>query len=249
MSAVAVARGGKRLLVPWPNGARRCAREGEAAFTLVEVVVAMMIMMLALATLALVLTRAYASVALSGQSQQASNLGSAVIAEMESLPWAEISNGLSASDATFVGDSGASGNIVSIGGGSYCFEGLPLVVGGAAPSASGCSSASTSWYNLPSLAACENSVAPGASGSFPVYGGGYLAHQDCVDLNGTHFEVAVYPTGVGGQPLSSEVQVTVAVSWGGTGSTTSKDGTSTHVTDSAILSCGTTDGLSTTGCG
>jgi type II secretory pathway pseudopilin PulG len=228
-----------------PAGQRRRAPRvsSEGGLTLVEVVIAMMIMMVAVAALGVVITNAFAAVALSRQSQQATNLANAVLAQDEALAWPTIADGLDSSDPTFTGDAGAGENMVS-GNGGYCFEGMPLVVNGT--SASSCTGTSTSWYNLPSLGTCQSSVAPGAS--FPVTtsgGNSYLTHQDCVTLNGTNFEVGVYPTALSGVALTSQVQLTIEVSWG---TATSEKGTTTHVSDSAVLTCGTTDGLSAVGC-
>jgi hypothetical protein len=218
--------------------------EAENGLTLVEVVVAMMIMMLAIVTLAAIMTNAFAAVALSRQSQQATNLAGSVLAEDEALPWSTLAYGLLSTDATFVGDRGVVGNIVA-GAGGFCFEGMPLVVDGSSTSA--CGGTSISWYNLPALASCMTSVGP--NGAFPAetFGGvSYLAHQECVKMNGTNFEIGVYPTAVsGGIATTSQIRVTIEVSWG---MATSDAGSTTHVSDSAVLSCGTTDGLSVIGC-
>jgi type II secretory pathway pseudopilin PulG len=237
------ARGPSRLAQAPPLRPPGGAGLPEAAFSLIEVVIAMAVLMLALAGLAVVITDAFAAVALSRQSQQADYLASAVLAQDEALPWATLSEGLSSSDANFLADEGASHNIVPTSGG-YCFEGMSLVVGASA--ASSCTGTSSTWYNLAPLATCQASVAP--TTSFPEVTSGstsYLAHEQCVDLNGTNFQIGVYPTKVGAEPLTAELQVTVEVSWG---SATSQNGTSTHVSDSVVLTCGTTDGLSSAGC-
>jgi prepilin-type N-terminal cleavage/methylation domain-containing protein len=213
------------------------AAHSQEGFTLIEVMVAITVMVLAFAVLGVVLTGALAAVSNSRQSQQATNLADAVIAQDEALPWTTISDGLVSTDTTFTGDEGTSRNIVP-GTGGYCFEGLFVVVGGAVPTS--CNGTSTTWYPLPSLGLCGTSVAP--STSFPVTGSSYLAHETCVQMNGTDFEVGIFPTEVSGATPSTEVQVTVAVSWGS--GTTSSTGTDTHVSDSAIITCGTTDGLS-----
>jgi hypothetical protein len=197
----------------------------------------MTIMMVAMAALALVLTNAFAAVAVSRESQQATGLADAVLAQDEALPWTTIEDGLVSSDPTFSGDEGPSANLVA-GSGGYCFEGLALVVGGSVPT--GCPAAGA-WYNLPALGLCQSSVQP--NGSFPVTSSGgdyYLTHQECVKRNGTSFEIGVYPTQVAGVPIQDEVEVAIVVSWG---TATSQGGADTHITDSAILACGTTDGL------
>jgi type II secretory pathway pseudopilin PulG len=211
---------------------------GRDGFTLVEVMVAMMIIMLAFAVLGVVLTGAFTAVSVSRQSQQATNLADSVIAQDEALPWTTLSNGLLSTDTTFAGDEGSSKNIIQ-GTNGYCFEGLSLVVGGTVPTS--CTGISATWHALPVLSSCAASVAP--STSFPVTGSSYLAHETCVQMNGTDFEIGVFPIQVSGTTPAMEVQVTVAVSWGG-GTTSSTTGSDTHVSESAIITCGTTDGLS-----
>jgi hypothetical protein len=209
--------------------------------------IAVMIMMLAIAALGLVMTRAFAAVALGRQSQQATNLADAMIAQVEATAWTTVEDGLLSTDVTFTGDEGLGSNIVP-GASGYCFEGLPVIVEGTA--GTGCGGTSTTWYNLPAQASCASSVAPNVSSPLLASGGNYyLVHQECVSMNGTNYEIGVYPTQVGSAPPQVTVQVTVAVSWG-TG--TSSDGTTTHVTESAIFSCGTTynltNGLPPGGC-
>jgi type II secretory pathway pseudopilin PulG len=220
------------------RGATHLTNDGQVGFTLVEVMVAIMIMMLAIALLGVVLIGAFAAVSGSRQSQQATNLADAVIAQDEALPWTTISDGLISTDTTFTGDEGT-GKDIAQGTSGYCFEGLSMVVGGAVPT--GCTGTSTTWYNLPLLSSCATSVAP--STTFPVTASSYLTHETCVQMNGTNFEIGVFPTEVNGTTPSTEVQITVAVSWGSL-KTSSITGSDTHVTDSAIITCGTTDGLS-----
>jgi len=215
----------------------------QGGMTLVEVMVAIMIMMMAMAALALVLTNAFASVSLSGQQQQAANLAADALAQYEALPLATLGDGLLAADPTLTADEGVGHDVVS-GTGGYCYEGLPLVVGASVPTS--CAGTSTTWYNLPALATCSASIAPDVAVPTTTSAGtAYLVHQRCVAVDGTHFEVAVFPTEVTGTSLVQEVQLTVAVSWG---SATSLGGGDTHVSDSAVLSCGTTAGLSGSGC-
>lgn len=207
-------------------------------FSLIEVLVAMMIIMIAMASLALVLTRAYAAVNGSRQAQQASNLAQDALAQYEALPWTTVSDGLLLTDPTFVGDEGPGENITS-GVGGYCFEGLSLVVNSSQPS--GCAGTSTTWYNLPLISPCGVAIAPDVSTPTVMSGGSaYLVHERCVLYNGTSFEIAAFPTQVGSTPSAEEVMMTVAVSWG---TAPTLDGVATHVTAAAIMSCGTTNGL------
>lgn len=220
---------------------------GDKGLTLIEVMIAVMILMLAMAALGLVMTRAFAAVALGRQSQQATNLADAVIAQDEATAWTTIEDGLLSTDATLTGDEGATSNIVP-GASGYCFEGLPVIVEGTA--GTGCSGTSSTWYNLPALASCASSVAPNVSNPVLASGGNYyLVHQECVSMNGTNYEIGVYPSQVGSASPSVAVQITVAVSWG---TAASSNGTMSHVTESAIFSCGTTynltNGLPPGGC-
>jgi prepilin-type N-terminal cleavage/methylation domain-containing protein len=206
-------------------------------FTLVEVIIAMLIMMLAMTGLAFIITNAFAAVATSRTNQQAANLADAALAQDEALPWTTLSYGLNSSDGTFSGDAGAGHNMAVVVGG-WCYEGAALVVGGTA--AGSCVGSSTTWYNLAQLSTCQASLAP--SGPAPTY----LVHQECVKLNGQTFEIGTYPTVVAsaGWP-AKEVQVTAVVSWG---SATVTNGGVNRVSSSLILSCGATDGLSASGC-
>ncbi len=226
---------------------RQALPDGDHGLTLIEVMIAVMILMLAIAALGLVMTRAFAAVALGRQSQQATNLADAMIAQVEATAWTTVEDGLLSTDVTFTGDEGLGSNIVP-GASGYCFEGLPVIVEGTA--GTGCSGTSSTWYNLPVQASCASSVAPNVSSPLLASGGNYyLVHQECVSMNGTNYEIGVYPTQVGSASPQVTVQITVAVSWG-TG--TSSDGTTTHVSESAIFSCGTTynltNGLPPGGC-
>lgn len=279
--------------------------EGQDGFTLVEVLVAVVIVTIAVVSMTAVLSRSFASVGFSRQDQQAVNLASSTLAQVEALPWqtaqltvasgtsevttltvSPLQEAIRANDqivvvdqavtpvyapsmtasAASVGatsisltsstnlafalpigasvlDIGAVGygllgttdstfsadtNIVA-GTGGWCFEASPLVVGGT--TASSCTGTGTTWAQLPVTASCAStSVAP-SSAPVPLY-----PHHACVVMDGTTFEIAVYPTQVGSNSIYQEVQVTVAVSWS---ATASPGGLDRHVTDTAIVgNCG-----------
>lgn len=234
-------RSGPRLSPPEPVGAgpseqlRPLCITKESGFSLIEVMFAIMILVLAMTTMALILTRAFAAVATSNFSQQATELADAVIAQDEALPWSTLQDGLYSQDPTLSSDT----NIAY----GYCFEGMDLIVDGKLGT---CSQPWTgSWANPPGGTTCASSIAPDVAP--PVYQDQsspipYLNHRQCVQLDGEGqtFEISVYPTATSTSTLLDQLELTVVVSWGTAGTS---DGTSTHLTDSAVLSCGATGGL------
>lgn len=210
----------------------------ERGFTLIEVMFALMILVLAMTTMALILTRAFAAVATGNFSQQATELADAVIAQDEALPWPTLQDGLDPEDPALPSDSN-----ITPGTTGYCFEGMGLVVDGKAGT---CTQPWTgSWANPSAGTTCASSIAPDVAP--PVYQDQsgptpYLNHQQCVQLDGQGqaFEISVYPTAASPSAWPDQLEVTVVVSWGAAGTA---GGAATHLTDSAMLSCGTTGGL------
>jgi hypothetical protein len=200
--------------------------------------IAVAIIMLVLATLAFVVTRAFAAVAKGSFSQEAAELADSVIAQEEALPWGTLGEGLSTNDPGFTADGGSTGNI-SAGTTGYCFEGMPLVANGS--SGTGCSTTGA-WANPALSSSCTSSIEPTSAG-FPLYNTSYLAHQECIQLDGegAKFEASVYPTATSSSSPLLQEEITVVVSWG----TGTDSGQATHVTDSAILGCDATGGLPT----
>lgn len=206
-----------------------------SGFSLIEVMIAAAIVALAIAATALVMTRAFAAISTSTSAQEATELADAVLAQDEALPWNSLKMGLSStSDPSFALDE-AYGNIYKDSStNAYCFEQLPLIVGGTTGT---CSTPWTGrWANPAVGTSCPSSVAP-ASGNFPP---AFLPHEQCVRLNqeGTTFEVSVYPTGTA--LGAEEEELTVVVSWGAAGA---NSGEPTHVSASVNVSCGATAGL------
>jgi prepilin-type N-terminal cleavage/methylation domain-containing protein len=210
--------------------------EKQRGFSLVEVMFAIMILVLAMTTMALILTKAFAAVATGNFSQQATELADSIIAQDEALPWSTLQNGLSSQDPTLSSDS----NITSESG-SYCFEGMSLIVNGTPGT---CSPSWTGTWSNPSVGTtCASSIAPDLT--WPVYQNGstpYLNHQQCVQLDGQGqtFEISVYPIANSASAWPDQLELTVVVSWGTAGTS---GGAPTHLTDSSILSCGATGGL------
>src|ERR1700730_14632015 len=64
-----------------------CDRRRGEGFTMIEVMVAATIVMIAVVSLGAVLARSFSSVGFSRQDQQASSLASSVLAQVEALPW------------------------------------------------------------------------------------------------------------------------------------------------------------------
>jgi type II secretory pathway pseudopilin PulG len=219
----------------------------ENGFSLIEVMVAMLIIMISAIALAAVLTRTVAAVSMSRQSQQASNLASAALAEVESLPWttgsglpnsSDANYGLSASDVT------SDSNLTSDGSGGYCFEGMHVIVQGVA--GTGMCSSSWQWANVASSSSCQGSLV-----SLPSVVAGTAPldpHVACVVINGTQFNISAYPTQVASSAgsVNLEVEFTVVVTWHGTGAT-SFNGTDTRIADTLIV-CGPPSGSHTRTC-
>ncbi|HET9059975.1 MAG TPA: hypothetical protein VFN61_08645 [Acidimicrobiales bacterium] len=217
-------------------------------FSIIEVMIAGLIMLIAAVSLGAVMLNATAAVALSQQSQQASELAAGVIAEVEGLSWATVSNGLNnnaASDPYFAGDVNISG--ASLAAGNQCFEGMPLVVtGSVAPSCpAGSSQGGPSYPWQPvSGPTCATALSTtlAISTTAPL-----VPHLSCVTLagaatGGTTFEIAVYPTLLSGSSVSAtgaQIEVTVVVTWG---SGSAQPGTGrARVTDTVVVTdCGTT---------
>ena len=125
--------------------------KSENGFSLVEVMVSILIIMLAAVALAAVLTQTVAAVSFSRQSQQASNLAAAALAEVESMPWTTGTGLPNSGDANYgltSTDVASDSNLTTDGAGGYCFEGMHVVVQGVA--GAGTCSSSWEWANVSS---------------------------------------------------------------------------------------------------
>ena len=210
----------------------------EGGFTVIEVMIACSILLVATLALAAVSTGSVVAVARSQQDQEASNVAASVVAEAEALPWSTISQGLSSgSDGYYSSDSNIAGS---------CFEGAPLVVDGSAtssPCPSGSSPGGPSYpWQAVSGPSCSGSLAAAVTGSSTLP---LVPHQSCVTLpagaGSADFEIAAYPTLYSGSSVAAagaQVELTVVVTWGGgVSASTGED----RVTDTVLLTdCGTT---------
>ena len=221
--------------------------DAEAGFSLIEVMVAVLIMMIGAVALAAVLTRTVAAVSMSRQSQQASNLAEATLSEIESLPWTTGSGLPNSSDANYgltSSDLTSDSNLTSDGSGGYCFEGMHVIAQGLA--GAGTCSTTWQWTNVASSETCQGSLM-----SLPSVSAGTAPldpHVTCVVINGTQFNIAVFPTEVGSSGAASvnlEVEFTVVVSWDGSG--TSLNGSDTRISDT-LIACGPPSGSHTRTC-
>jgi type II secretory pathway pseudopilin PulG len=221
----------------------------ENGFTLVEVMVSILIIMLAAVALAGVLTQTVAAVSVSRQSQQASNLAAAALAEVESMPWTTGSGLPNSGDANYgltSTDVASDSNLTSDGAGGYCFEGMHVVVQGAA--GTGTCGSSWQWANVSSAQGCQNSLVSLPSviaGTAPLN-----PHVTCVLVNGTTFSISAYPTQTSANgaavPVNLGVEYTAVVTWDGT-SNKSLDGSDPRVSDTVIV-CGAPNGSHTRTC-
>ncbi len=244
--------------------ARAKRARGADGFSIVEVMVALVVVMLAAVTLALVMTNAVTAVSLGQQSQAASNLAASVAAEAEALPWATLEEGLSGTDPNLVTDEKSGGNVgQATGSGTYyCYEGQPLFVSGAgnlmaatsAPQCptSGQGSSGWTWYNPSwSTGSCYQGLAAELAAVSPA-DVPLSSHAICVTENSTKYSVIVYPTVAQGSSYPpTEIQVSVVVTW----SAGSSPGTGlTRVTNTVLITqcrvSGTppTDGGTATAC-
>jgi type II secretory pathway pseudopilin PulG len=229
-----------------PRGAP--PRRAADGFTLVEVMVAVLIIMVGAIALAGVLTRTVAAVSLSRQSQQASNLAASTLAEVEAMPWTTGSGLPNSGDANYglsSTDVSSDSNLASDGSGGYCFEGMHVVVQGVA--GTGACSSTWQWANVKPLQSCQNSLVllPSViAGTAPL-----SPHLTCVLVNGTEFNIGMYPSqvisGGAGVSVNLEVEFTAVVTWDGSG--TSLDGADTRVSDTVIV-CGAPSGSHTRTC-
>jgi len=184
----------------------------ERGLSLIEVVMASVILMIAVFSLTDVLINSMVQTAYSRQQSEATNLANQTMEEVRALPWATMQAGMNPGDnldATF--SPTVDPNISSASGGSgYCFEGSPIDVASVV-SNSGCPSA-TSWQDPTCLAQDATASPPGAgtiASPAPI-----SPHQACYLVGSFSYGVDVYITGTTGEssPLT-ELTATVVVTW------------------------------------
>jgi hypothetical protein len=186
----------------------------ERGLSLIEVVMASVILMIAVFSLTDVLINSMVQTAYSRQQSEATNLANQTMEEVRALPWATMQAGMNPGtptppDATF--SSTVDPNISSAYGGiGYCFEGSPIdvasiVTGSSCPLA-------TSWQDPTCLAQAATLPPPGA-GSIgspaPI-----SPHQACYLVGSFSYAVDVYITGTTGESSPpSTLTATVVVTW------------------------------------
>jgi Tfp pilus assembly protein PilV len=196
-------------------------RQGRASddqgFSLIEVVMASVVLMIAVFSLTDVLINSMVQTAYARQKSQATNLANQTMEEVRALPWTTIELGMNPtgnSDPTFT--TSADPNITPSGTG-YCFEGSPIDV--ASVDAGSCSLTSTSWQDPPCLAQAATTPPPAAGAIVNSAPGNWppiSPHQACYLVGSFTYAVDVYITGSTGvsyaggntQPLTATVVVT-----------------------------------------
>jgi Tfp pilus assembly protein PilV len=189
-------------------------RKSEEGFTLIELVIATLVLIIAVLSLTTVLVNSLTDSTYARQRLAASNLANQTVEEIRALPWADIDLGMSSSDISGSGDANISGN---------CFEGQPLDVGGTV-TGSACALGSTTFTKASCLSASPLSSPPSASslGTTQVGSVTYYApidpHQACYQVGTYKFGVDVYITGATGESYTSgtntvPLTATVVVSW------------------------------------
>ncbi len=184
------------------------ARESDEGFTLIEVIIAMLILMMVMMSMTTVLINSMSETAYARQRSDATNLANETVEEIRSLQWNTLETGMSTSDILASGDT----NIVA-----NCFEGAPLDV---ASIVGAQSCADPSWVDPPCLSHTATSPPPAASALTGTVATGYAPispHQACYLVGSQTYGVDVYITGVSNssyltgsnQPLTA----TVVVSW------------------------------------
>jgi Tfp pilus assembly protein PilV len=228
----------------------------EEGFSLLEVMIAMLVLITAIFSLTYVLVNSLADTAYARQRVAATNLANQTLEEVRALPWSVIEGGMNATELTANGtycglsqsscDPNLAAVTVTVDGvpsTGYCFEGYPLDVGTAggsvvAGSSTDCansgSTASTAWSDPDCLSVSSSHLGapPSATSLYspaPIY-----PHQACYTVGSLTYAVDVYLTGVAGAtyPGSQPLTATVVVTWG----RPLRQGLSDHVVSTTVLS-------------
>lgn len=217
---------------------RRFRSGEEDGFSLLEVMIAMLVLMTAIFSLTYVLVNSLADTAYARQRVAATNLANQTLEDVRALPWSVIEGGMSSTELTAnetycsLSQTSCDPNLaaitVTVNGvpsAGYCFEGYPLDVGLASGStisgsstacANSGSTASTAWSDPYCLneSLSQLSSPPSATtlaSPAPIY-----PHQACYKVGSLKYAVDVYLTGVAGAtyPGSQPLTATVVVTWG-----------------------------------
>jgi prepilin-type N-terminal cleavage/methylation domain-containing protein len=205
-------------------GAPRRLRDGvEEGFSLVEVMVAMMVLVVVMFSVTYVLVNSLADTAYARQRSEATNLANQTIEEIRALPWSTINQGMTATD--LIGDANVVGN---------CFEGNPLDIASVVGTQT-CTM--SSWQDPACLSQTVTTALPDASAL--VSPAPISPHQGCYRVGTTDpltYAVDVYITGTSGSSYllgsSAPLTATVVVSW----AHAFRNGLSDHVVTTTELS-------------
>lgn len=193
-------------------GARRRSGDGiEQGFSLIEVMVAMLVLVIVMFSLTYVMVNSLADTAYARQRSEATNLANQTIEEIRALPWTTIEQGMTATD--LVGDNNVTAN---------CFEGNPLdiasVVVTVTPACT--SSSSSSWVDPACLSQTVTATPPAASNL--VSPAPISPHQSCYKVGTSPtaltYAIDVYITGTSGTSYLNNgstlpLTATVVVTW------------------------------------
>jgi prepilin-type N-terminal cleavage/methylation domain-containing protein len=197
--------------------------QDETGFTLVELMMAMVVMAIVMVSLGLVLVNSLLAADYNRQRTGAIQIANQTIEEVRALTWTTIQAGMSSADIS--SDANASGN---------CFQGEPLDVGGNVGLQSACASGST-WIDPSCLTASVSTMPTAATLTSPAP---LQPHEQCYRANGFVYGVDVYLTGGSALspagPAAPPLTVTVVISW----AHPVRGGISDHiVTTSQLSSC------------
>jgi type II secretory pathway pseudopilin PulG len=205
---------------------RRSPLEGcddDKGFSLIEVMIAGMILMIVAFSITGVLLNSIKDTAYARQRSGATNRANEAIEEIRALSWTSIYGGMSTTDSTWNRDVTA-GNISGSATTGYCFEGNLLDVGGyvgntvtvgaSAPGTTGSCTASSTWHDPACLSQTVTATPPIASAltaPAPIQ-----PHEGCYKVGASTYAIDVYITGASaaGYPASNQpLTATVVVTW------------------------------------
>ncbi|MHB1533535.1 MAG: type IV pilus modification PilV family protein [Acidimicrobiales bacterium] len=186
----------------------------DSGFSIIEVVVATLVLMILLVSLTYVLTGSLTEVAFAEQRLGAVKLANQAISEVQALPVATLEQGMSPSDLQISSDQNIQGGTL----GGSCFGGQWLIIGAtpggsAALPGSACPSTGAAWHDPSCLTGAGPWSAPSpVANPLQVLVSGTLTytHQVCYQSGSTTYGVDAYLT----QPAAGAAYtLTVAVSW------------------------------------
>lgn len=186
----------------------------ESGFTLVEVMMAMLVMAIVVFALTMVLVNSLTDISYNAQRNEAINIANQTIEEVRALGWTTIQQGTLSSDPTLTSKQDPN---LYISSSTYCFEGQPLDVSGAIGAQSNCQAvAYADPACLTSTGASAMPTASALASPQPL-----SPHQQCFQVGGKTYGVDVYltggstnnPTGGAAAPAAAPLTLTVVVSW------------------------------------